>query len=491
NWYQITILQGLSLDEEWLRQEIQTIALIQYQATQYHFDGNNSSFYVEDQSTASSIRNCSKKISAPDGNKITILMRPCSNPMPDEKILKIQEVLASKYNGETHHLNAASLFNDEGLQGNKIFLKVSTSAHMYIVTKIIAKNISALRSLDMSDNRLVSFDGLKHLVQYTPMLQELNLGNNKLRSLNEMEKISAWDLTKLTLDGNPLCSSYKSQTEYISDVREWFPNLTTLDGHTLPPPVKFDVEKVDLPTPVLDFVQTTNGAEAIKLFVQQYFKCYDESRSMLAEAYHENCLFTLSIPPHTRGAPFSKYFKHTRNLKQIKTMSVKTSTISRSRSEILTKLELLPKSSHDITSFHVDIIMVTSEVTNFIVRGVYKEGKNGPNGFLRAFSRSFVCQVTPNGLSIINEQFFLRNPTTTEMRNSKPPPAAKITTTPTSAPAAPSRDEMVASFSRDSAMNAMFSRQCLEENDWNYEKAGTVFMELKAKGAIPPEAFVK
>ena len=57
-----------------------------------------------------------------------------------------------------------------------------------------------------------------------------------------------WDLSELTLDQNPLCSKYKSQTEYIrycfnaavlpcfyililpffSDARDYFPNLLIL-----------------------------------------------------------------------------------------------------------------------------------------------------------------------------------------------------------------------------------------------------------------------
>ncbi|XP_078490736.1 nuclear RNA export factor 1 [Ciona intestinalis] len=490
NWYQITVLQGSTLDEEWLKQEIQTLAMVQFHPVQYHLDGNHSCFFVDDHVTAGSIRDCSRKITSPDGNKVAILMRPYNqSPISNDKIPKIQEVLASKYKSDTHHLDASALFSDEVLRGEKIFLRVQTSAHMHIIARIIAQNISTLKSLDVSNNRLFSFDGLKHLIPFTPFLQELNLAKNSLKSIKELEKISSWDLIKLTLDGNPLCSQYTSQTEYISDVREWFPNLTSLDGHTLPAPVKFDVEKVELPTSVLDFVQTPNGADTIKMFVAEYFKCYDQSRAMLAAAYHDNCLFTISIPPSARGPPLSKYFKHSRNLKQIKNMSQKISTISQCQADVLAKLQLLPKSEHDFSSFHLDILLVTSEVTNFIVRGIYKEVET--NGLLRAFSRSFVCQVTGNGLKIINEQFFVRNPTPQEIKDSKATttknkiPSAPVATN------APSHDDMIASFSRESGMNVGFSRQCLEENEWNYEKAGQTFLELNGKGAIPAEAFVK
>jgi len=38
-------------------------------------------------------------------------------------------------------------------------------------------------------------------------------------------------------------------------------------------------------------------------------------------------------------------------------------------------------------------------------------------------------------------------------------------------------------------MNLEFSVQCLEQNNWDFDKAAVNFSEAKEKGIIPPEAF--
>jgi len=51
------------------------------------------------------------------------------------------------------------------------------------------------------------------------------------------------------------------------------------------------------------------------------------------------------------------------------------------------------------------------------------------------------------------------------------------------------KQSLALSFSQKSGMNLRFSAQCLEENNWDFDKAAQVFSDAKAKGVIPPEAF--
>ena len=51
-------------------------------------------------------------------------------------------------------------------------------------------------------------------------------------------------------------------------------------------------------------------------------------------------------------------------------------------------------------------------------------------------------------------------------------------------------DEMVERFCRDSGMKASFSRQCLEDNNGDYQAAGRKFMEMKEANKIPAEAWL-
>uniref|UniRef100_A0A0L8I879 TAP-C domain-containing protein n=3 Tax=Octopus bimaculoides TaxID=37653 RepID=A0A0L8I879_OCTBM len=50
---------------------------------------------------------------------------------------------------------------------------------------------------------------------------------------------------------------------------------------------------------------------------------------------------------------------------------------------------------------------------------------------------------------------------------------------------------MVSQFSAQSEMNAEYSLECLQQNNWEYEKAAQVFLNLKTNGKIPLEAFIK
>ena len=50
---------------------------------------------------------------------------------------------------------------------------------------------------------------------------------------------------------------------------------------------------------------------------------------------------------------------------------------------------------------------------------------------------------------------------------------------------------MIEEMSKQSNMNLFWSRKCLEETNWDYQRAAYVFTELHKTQKIPPEAFVK
>uniref|UniRef100_A0A0B7A196 TAP-C domain-containing protein n=1 Tax=Arion vulgaris TaxID=1028688 RepID=A0A0B7A196_9EUPU len=55
----------------------------------------------------------------------------------------------------------------------------------------------------------------------------------------------------------------------------------------------------------------------------------------------------------------------------------------------------------------------------------------------------------------------------------------------------PAQIQMVESFTAQSGMNAQFALKCLQENAWDYQRAGQIFTDLNAQGKIPAEAFAK
>ena len=98
------------------------------------------------------------------------------------------------------------------------------------------------------------------------------------------------------------------------------------------------------------------------------------------------------------------------------------------------------------------------------------------------------------GFCIINETMYIT--AATDLSNRK----AFVNPQPTTAAAAPAaapeldqvaKEKMALAFSEKSGMNLKFSAICLEENNWNFDKAATVFSEAQGRGAVPPEAFTK
>lgn len=51
--------------------------------------------------------------------------------------------------------------------------------------------------------------------------------------------------------------------------------------------------------------------------------------------------------------------------------------------------------------------------------------------------------------------------------------------------------QMVQQMCQQSNMNIEWSKKCLEETNWDYNRAVYVFTELQKQNKIPPEAFIK
>ena len=100
--------------------------------------------------------------------------------------------------------------------------------------------------------------------------------------------------------------------------------------------------------------------------------------------------------------------------------------------------------------------------------------------------------VVPNGAGfvIINETLFVSQATDLTKRKAfLTQPVTSQPTTSTIVVDDNTKQSLATSFSQKSGMNLQYSAQCLEENNWDFDKAAVVFSEAKAKGSIPPEAF--
>uniref|UniRef100_A0A3P8YHH7 NTF2 domain-containing protein n=1 Tax=Esox lucius TaxID=8010 RepID=A0A3P8YHH7_ESOLU len=450
----IQIPHGKKYDKDWLITGLQNICSVPFTPVHFHTEGNRAQFYVDDSTTASALSRVSRKITDKDGYK---------------------DCLNASY---------ASL-NLIDLVSHNIDVTLNTKNSMRAVTKIIEENIPELVCLNLSNNKLFRLEYLSELVSKVPNLKILNLSHNELKTERELDKIKGLKLVELWLERNPLCDYFKDQTVYISAVRERFPRLLKLDGQDLPPPIVFDVEDTPaaLPPCKPSYFCSEEIKSAILGFLQQYYSVYDSGdRQPLLDAYHDGAAFSLSVPftmHNPSRCSLGDYHKDTRNLKKIKDPTSRFRLLKHTRLNVVAFLNELPKTQHDIASLNVDVNTFTNTLLSFTVSGVFKEVEGKSRDSVRAFSRVFI--TVPAGgtsLCIVNDELFVRNATTEEIRRAFVAPAPTPSSSPVPTLSAP-QQEMLTNFSLKSGMNLEWSQKCLQDNEWDYIRAGRVFTDLK------------
>lgn len=146
------------------------------------------------------------------------------------------------------------------------------------------------------------------------------------------------------------------------------------------------------------------------------------------------------------------------------------------------------------------------------VTGLFKERRPDKNAeYVRSFQRSLVIVPNNNGFCIRNELLHVNNaslqqekcfmnPAQQQINQANQMPAQPNMLPTNSMAVAPNvpgvpndaiKMQMVQAMSQHSNMNLDWSRKCLEETNWDFNKAGSIFTELHQQNKIPPEAFVK
>uniref|UniRef100_A0A672FQ62 Nuclear RNA export factor 1 n=1 Tax=Salarias fasciatus TaxID=181472 RepID=A0A672FQ62_SALFA len=498
----LQIPHGKKYEKRWLLTALQNICSVSYTPVQYHVDHNRVHFYVDDSSTASALHKCSHKITDSDGYKVEVHVNPCSPPSfllsdlkPEHvehlKVISLCCINFSAENDTCCGIEHVCVATDLVSQNIEVILNRKTS--MEAVIKVIEENIPELTSLNLSNNRIHKLDELADLVTKVPNLKTLNLSHNELKSDRELDKIKGLKLVELWLNRNPLCDFFKDQPSYISAVRQRFPRLLKLDGNDLPPPIGFDVET---PTTIPKCKESYFCSDEIKVlilrFLQQYYSIYDSGdRQPLLDAYHDGASLSLTTPYSTQNpsrSSLGEYHKDSRNLKRLKDSTMRFRLLKHTRLNVVAFLNELPKTQHDIASLTVDVNTYTF-IINHVCFSVAVDGKSRESTM--AFSRVFITVPAGNsGLCIVNDHLFIRMATTEEIRRAFVAPAPTPSSSPVPTLTAP-QQEMLTAFSQKSGMNLEWSQKCLQDNEWDFNRAAQIFTQLKTEGKIPDVAFIK
>ncbi|XP_057706544.1 nuclear RNA export factor 1 isoform X1 [Corythoichthys intestinalis] len=504
SWYKVTIPHGKKYNKKWLLTALQNICSVTYTPVQYHVDGTRVHFYLDDPTAASALHKCSHKITDTDGYKVEVHVNPSNPPnllLSDLKPVDIEHLkqcMSKRYDGSQLALDLNNIRTDPDLVSQNIEVILNRRTHMETVIKIIEENIPELTGLNLSNNRIQKLDELSELVTKVPNLKSLNLSHNELKLDRDLDKLKGLKLVELWLVRNPLCDTFKDQASYIIAVRERFPRLLKLDGNDLPPPIGFDLET---PTTIPPCKGSYFGSDEIKglilRFLQQYYSIYDSAnRQPLLDAYHDGASLSLTIPfsyQNPSRSSLGEYQKDNRNLKRIRDSTTRFKLLKHTRLNVVAFINELPKTQHDISSFTIDVNTYTNTLLSFTVSGVFKEvAVNGKSrDSTMAFSRVFITVPAGNaGLCIVNDHLFIRLASTEEIRKAFVAPAPTPSSSPVPTLAAPLQ-EMLTAFSQKSGMNLEWSQKCLQDNEWDFDKAAQIFTQLQTEGKIPDVAFIK
>lgn len=297
-------------------------------------------------------------------------------------------------------------------------------------------------------------------------------------------------LEELWLEGNPFCNCYLDDSEYISAVRDLFPKLLRLDGRELTVPTGMDIEAPQL------CKKTHNDSELIKnlvlQFLKEYYLLYDNGdRLRLLDAYHDQACFSLSVSFNVSDPDLNnleEYLKYNRDIKKQQDSNMRMQLLKHTKHDIVNSLSLLPKTQHDLSSFWVDLCFHSEMMLCFSVNGLFKEVEGKCQGCIRAFTRIFIAiPRSDSRICIMNDELIVRNASPKEIQKaftSLPAPNTSLKPL-----LSEEQQEMVKSFSVQSGMKLDWSQKCLEDNEWDYTKAGEAFTTLQNEGKIPKEFF--
>ncbi|CAG7821748.1 unnamed protein product [Allacma fusca] len=514
-WHKCTIMGGSSMNRDNILQVILQALRnkdILFQPICYTVNPPNSIFYIENRSVAEAIASLSfESIKF----RITHVSPPPTVPFTPELEERLSFELKSRLS-QTGLLNLSNFHNTVSMAVEH-YLPLSRISVGNVIGKLVKDWIAHVTSVDVSFNKLPSTESIAFLNQGTN-IKCLIANDNKLRDLNALDHLKSSTLLELNIRNNPATDRFTDRSKYELEIRKKFSGLLKLDNQEIDPTkcINFDVEKYSVPTLKKSWFCNESAQNVVKTFVAEYVRLYDSSREDLANAYSEQAVMTLSssyvkdgtsisssIGSHhsSNNQRLSEYIGESRNIlnNSRSNKSRKGRHVHVGRQEIIKLLAKLPASKH--LDYVIDMPVALEAFIMFTMQGLFREPRD--KNMTRHFTRSFILVPFNTGFVIVNEMFFVTNPTSPQLKSittvqSDQRPQSSRLETPTKPEIKPLFDsykppqtveEKLKLFCEKSLMNMEWARKCLDENGWDLERSMYVFSELNNAGKIPPEAF--
>ncbi|XP_065337196.1 nuclear RNA export factor 1-like [Cloeon dipterum] len=412
-WNKVYVIGGAAIMKtdlfNYLKKFVENFLPIQYQVDGL---GNNSYFYLDDASAAASISRINFNESSWHFPGVSIQVSTIKPSIYLDYSIKekIKSVILLKcYNRAEKSLNLWRLHTDPELVDCGHCALCHPDVMAYVLW-IIGTDLSYLKKLNLGKNGLSKTNILKNLAYIAPRLQYLNLSENQFSDMKALRSIKGLPINEISLKGNVVCHTFKTEEDYHRVLLEFFPKLEKIDGKRVAwvRPLGFYVEPDPrFPQWIGDIVDPMKGTEITMEFLDRFYKIYDGpaegSRLALSRDYHEAATFVLSAAYYRqselepRGASLSSY-----------TPSLAREVKIDGNAAIVEFLAGLPQTRHDPSAITFHLTKCYKTEIAFDLTGSFNEPQTEGIPW-RHFHRKCVLARFETGVIIVQDELHVTN----------------------------------------------------------------------------------
>ncbi|KAL7074620.1 hypothetical protein ACQ4LE_005521 [Meloidogyne hapla] len=340
----------------------------------------------------------------------------------------VLEILKTRYNQFTNSLDLSSFQSDPLFQKlNETPRGLIHNSVIVTVADYVSRNLANIKGIRLNNNNLRTLDFVSSLVYAAPNVVELDMANNAISRMEEIAKLSGWQLESVHFENNEFIIGYGDNfAAYTNAIHTHFPLVSYLDGVSVTPmatrPSGYSASQ-----PIPKFKAGYHTDEAMKKmaenFIIEFFGFYDgvdpeQSRQKLINAYDANATFSYSICtlPDTKFVDrgdtevFNTYVRTSHNIvMQQKWQGFRDRLLFRGPMDIAVALSKLPKTEHVKQSFLLEFNLVSNSLMVITLQGIFRDGKTRVGEPLSSsteckfFIRQFAIIPKTEGLAILSD----------------------------------------------------------------------------------------
>lgn len=423
---------------------------------------------------------------------------------------RLQRVLSLRYVAETKLLKLDELKEDPELKALGMFdnrdRALKTFKGLMAICESLFKTAQAKRdaieSVTLAKNNIDNVSQVEALAVTFPDIKNLDLSSNQLPTLQSIERYKGKfkSLQTLYIADNPIMAA---DPNLPATLMQWFPKLQDINGTQVRTPEQIAAEEeARKPKPIPqhgpDFRDVGKVAEG---FLMEVFKNYDSKNQQFVSTFYDDASqFSLAVdtrsvrdPNAPAPLPWAAYLKFSRNLVKINAQNARTQRLFKGAASIFSLWQTLPFTKHpdivnELNKYIMDCHPIAGladptgqdkiGVTGLIVscHGEFLEhDEASKTQGKRSFSRTFILGPSRPGsgssFRVVSDMLSLRA--------YSPLPNVHV-----AEDMEQKHQQMIMELCKRTNMVPEYSRMCLEQAKWDFEKALVSFEQNKVRNLL-------